>query len=122
MQVKTKQAQLIDAQNGISEVVYFKKLAMTVNDLEDTVSFVIGTFVKQGEEYHQVKATPCIFKQSTFEALFGEMTISQFNQSIPTIMIQQIDYVNKKTWDGTEIMPQIKFWSLSATDLEIVVK
>jgi len=124
--IRTKTAQVIDAQNGMSEIVYFsitsEKKNYNTNTIEFTIlSSIIGTNEAGQNGLFGFKENKAVFKLSTFNNLFGALSINDFEADKDQILIDQIDYINKHVWTGNEPMKKNSYWSLEKTDLEIVV-
>ena len=119
--VKTKTKQIVDAQNNIEEEVYFSILSEEKDYARNTVTFLIQSKIKVGDdEYRKIKNTRAIFRLSTFNNIFGELTLQEYEDTKDQLLINQIDYINKHTWTGNEPMPKNSYWNLVKTDLEIV--
>jgi len=119
--IRTKQPQLIDAQNGKSEIVYFDISHELKDIVKGLVTFNMVSFIMVDGQLHAIKENKAVYKLSTFNALYGAMTLNDFNDQIDSLMIGQIDYINKYTWVGTEVQDPVRFWNLTANDLEIVI-
>lgn len=127
MAVRTKQPQLIDAQLNISKVVYFKignwfrGVSRTAQGELPVWQFeMIQYYIDDNGNEKLLKSSPVIYRQSTFNALFGSLSFLSFESQMDDLMIQQIDYVNKQSFTGSELM-YVKYWDLESTDLEKVV-
>jgi len=124
--IKTKSPQIVDAQNGVSQIVYFNISHELADNLAKTRTFNVVTYIEQTNEQGQtglvaIKESKAIFKESTIQALYGSMTLVEFQASQDELLIAQIDYINSYTWTGTEAQKvPVKYWSLTASDLEIV--
>ena len=123
--IKTKTAQIIDAQNGNVAEVYFsvtqeRKLYSTKTIEFTILSSVIATDQNGNSQLVGIKENKAVFKLSTFDALFGAMTINEYEATKDQILINQIDYINKHVWTGNEPMLKNSYWNLVKTDLEIV--
>jgi len=124
--VKTKTKQIVDAQNNIEEEVYFSILSEEKDYARNTVTFLIQSKIKVNTEdeggytYRKIKNTRAIFKLSTFNNIFGGLTIQEYEDTKDQLLINQIDYINKHTWTGKEPMPKNSYWNLVKTDLEVV--
>jgi hypothetical protein len=55
---------------------------------------------------------------NTFYSVIGNVTPEQYDD----VLIQQIDYVNKRVLTGNEIQKDIYFWNLTELDLEKVTE
>ena len=124
--IKSKEPQLIDAQNQIESIV-FMGMGPAIHDRKTGVrKFNITTYVEaineQGETVlHGIKENMAIFKESTFISLWGHLTFSEFESQVDQFMIEQIDYINKYTWTGEEAQPKVRFWNLTTEDMEIIL-
>ena len=124
--IKTKLPQIVDAQNGVSKVVYFKVSHELVDNLSGTRMYNVVSYIEQVNEQGQsqlvaIKENKAIFKESTIQALYGAMTLIEFQASQDALLIAQIDYVNSYDWTGDEAQKEpVKYWALTANDLEIV--
>ncbi len=120
--IRTKTAQVIDARTNKSEVVYFHLMDEVKNEASQTVTFYIATSYLNAENQFQQfgEISKATYAKSTFMTLFGEMSINEFEAAKDTLMIGQIDYINKYEPTGEEKFPFSKFWALTAEDLEIV--
>lgn len=124
--VKTKQPIEINKQFGLSYPLYFALGDWFVGKLKADNGEEINGFVFQVKQYYKkdgqnVMLPPqnCMYKRSTFRSQFGNMTINDFIDQWPELMIQQMAYVNAKEFDGTEIQ-FMKFYGLGVDDFEIV--
>ena len=119
--IRTKQPQIIDAQNGKSEIVYFDISHELKDIVKGLVTFNMVSFIMVDGQLQAIKENKAVYKLSTFNALYGAMTLNDFNANIDALMIGQIDYINKYTWVGNEVQPPVRFWNLTSEDLEIVL-
>jgi len=124
--IETKEPQLIDARSGQNEIVYFDIISEIRDNTNDTRVIVFQTKVKIaeatekdpaqfeviGEDYYAV------FKDSTYLALFGDMTLNEFEAAKPLTMISQIAYINTYDWKGDELSSPVKFWNLTENDMK----
>jgi len=124
--IKTTTPQLIDAQNQISEIVYFD-MGPSIHDRKDglrrfNITIYVEAVNEEGENYYKgIKEEMSVFKEATFMGLWGNLTLIEFEAQVDANLISQIDYINSYTWDGTEAQAPVRFWNLTASDLEIVV-
>lgn len=124
--IKSKEPQLIDAQNQISSTV-FMDMGPAVHDRKNGFrKFNITTYVEvqneQGETVlHGIKENIAVFKESTFLSIWGGLTFAEFESQVDQFLIDQIDYINKYTWTGNEAQPMVRFWNLTSEGLEIVL-
>lgn len=126
--IRTTKQVLINPQFNQSEVIYFEiterfeGLTRTNQGEIDVVAFKMRMYTLQGETKTVIGENPVMFRKSTFVSLFGNMTYNDFLSQLDTLMIQQILYVNNKTWTGTEIQKVLYFPNdiTSTSDLEIV--
>lgn len=122
--IRSKTPQLIDAQNEVSAIVYLDMTPSIHDRTNGLRQFNITTYIEitiDGVSSLQgIKENLAVFKDATFFALWGDLTLIEFNEQIDVNLIAQIDYINSYTWDGTEAQKPVKFWSLEASDLEIV--
>jgi hypothetical protein len=122
--IKTKTPQIIDAQNGLSTDVYFsvtsERKLFGNNTIEFTIlSSIVVTDQEGKTSLRGIKENRAVFKLTTFNNLFGDMTALEFQNQLDTIMIQQIEYINNHTWTGNEPMEKNSYWDLTSEDLEI---
>jgi len=122
--IKTKEPQIIDAEERLSAIVYllpgyFCHGKATYNGEEiDIVSFDIEHYLMVDNELKLAKNKKAYFKQSTFysENLFPNgIAPDEYAEAF----IAQMDYINQKVFDGTELQ-QTRYWVLTAADVEIV--
>lgn len=125
--IRTKEAQLINPQLGESDVVYFKTLVGISDHVNDLERFNIGVFVKkmiENVEYfvpaYANNESMGTFQKSTFLSIFGAMTLNDFHANLDFSLMQQIEYINNFNWSGVPTEQIIRFWDLSASDMEIV--
>lgn len=123
--IRSKTPQLIDAQNQISAVVYLD-MGPAIQDRKNGFrKFNITTYISSVNQEGQtvltgIKENVAVFTEATFMSLWGTNTLADFEANIDNFMIQQIDYINSYTWAGTEAQQPVRFWNLTAADLEIV--
>lgn len=123
--IRTKQPKVINPQLGESAIIYFKTLVGISDYQNKTQHFNIGMFVKKqinGVDTF-VSALPesmGTFNQSTFLSIFGDMTVTQFIDNLDSSLMAQIEYINNFQWSGEKTEKIIRFWDLTAADLEIV--
>jgi len=124
--IKSTTPQLIDAQNQISEIVYFD-MGPAIHDRKDglrrfNITIYVEAVNEEGENYYKgIKEEMSVFKEATFMGLWGNLTLIEFEDQVDANLISQIDYINSYTWDGTEAQEPVRFWNLTASDLEVVV-
>lgn len=120
--IRSKEKQLINPQMGISEIVYlWVELLIKARTLKQRHVVVHAGYVGANGEKVVISETKAVFKEETFLALFGDLTLSQFEASQPELLIQQIDYTNKYVWTGQEAQPErVRYWDFTAEDLEVV--
>jgi len=124
--IKSTTPQLIDAQNQISEIVYFD-MGPAIHDRKDglrrfNITIYVEAVNEEGENYYKgIKEEMSVFKEATFMGLWGNLTLIEFEAQVDANLISQIDYINSYTWDSTEAQAPVRFWNLTASDLEIVV-
>jgi len=123
--IRTKTAQVIDAQNGHSDIVYFMVTGEVKDYTNNTIKFTILSSVEAKDEkgndcFHGFKENQAVFKLTTFHSLFGSLTFDEYEATKDQLLINQIDYINKHTWTGNEPMAKNSYWDLVKTDLEIV--
>lgn len=124
--IKSTTPQLIDAQNQISEIVYFD-MGPAIHDRKKGLrKFNITIYIEDtdvnGDTYYKgIKEEMSVFKEATFMGLWGNLTLIEFEAQVDANLISQIDYINSYTWDDTEAQAPVRFWNLTASDLEIVV-
>ncbi len=123
--IRTTSPQLIDAQNQISAIVYFD-MGPAHHDRKNGIRrFTITSFVEAQDENGDTVKVPikeniAIYKEATFLSLWGTYTLADFEINVDQFMIDQIEYINSYTWDGTEAQDPVRFWNLASSDLEIV--
>jgi len=121
--IRTKEAQIVDAQNGYAEVVYFH-VSHDINNRQggtrifNIVTSVLVTNENNQSQLNHIKEVKAVFKESTFKKLFGSLTSIEFDAQIDALMIEQIDYINSLA--PVEGVVNNKFWSLTSEDLEVV--
>ena len=124
--IKTKTPQIVDAQNGVSQIVYFNISHELVDNLTKTRTYNVVTYIEQVNEQGQAQLVPikenkATFKESTIQTLYGTLSLVEFQAIQDEALIAQIDYINSYTWTGTEAQQTpVKYWALTADDLEIV--
>jgi len=124
--IKSKTPQLIDAQNQINAIV-FLDMGPAVQDRKNGLrKFNITTYVEAQNEsgetvLHGIKENVAVFKESTFQSIWGTYTIAEFEANVDQFMIDQIEYINSYDWQGNESQAPVRFWNLTADDLEIVL-
>jgi len=128
--IKTKTPQIIDAQNGISKIVFFNVSHETVNNLLKTRAYNVVSSVEEtikdleGKDkvvLTAIKENKAIFKESTIQALYGGMTLADFQSNQDALLIAQIEFINSYVWTGDEAQKNpVKYWNLTSQDLEIV--
>lgn len=123
--IKTKQPQVIDAQNGMSAEVYFSIIHEEKDYSMNTVTFVILSSILVVNDENEtrlqgVKKNKAVFRLSTFNNLFGSLTLQEYEDTKDQLLINQIDYINKHDWTGNEPMPRNSYWNLTKDDLEII--
>jgi hypothetical protein len=145
--IATKEPQIIDAINRREGIVYLKAMNRSEDDIEKTVKFdvemytlepifyeknmrfdKINEFDEVYTEYRTVNVVQnqfrfigkkqAIYKMNTFYSVIGNVTPEQYDD----VLIQQIDYVNKRVLTGNEIQKDIYFWNLTELDLEKVTE
>ena len=123
--IKTKEPQLIDAQNKVGAIVYLQVTHEFKSHQEQLRKFTITTLIEQVNKEGQtvllpIKENIAIFKESTFIEQWGAFTLSDFNKKIDTFLIEQVEYINTYVWTGEESQEPVRFWDLKAEDLEII--
>jgi hypothetical protein len=148
--IRTKQPQLLDAMNRVTSVVYMEAKNMNENDDNGTVTFrtVLNIIVNEirnitvektlqnelGEDYivfeneywvfpkfKEFLGRDSVYKMTTFDALFNNLTRSQFKSQKNLLMIQEIHIVNNKICNPLETNCNY-FWYLQANDMEVVTQ
>ena len=123
--IKTKKVQLVNAQNGESAIVFFHCSHSAFDRVNNLRLFNIQTLIEVTENgqagLKPIGESKAVYKEATFQALFGLKTVAEFEAELDALMIAQIDYINKYNWQGTEAQKPVKYWTLTAADLEIVV-
>jgi len=123
--IRSTTPQLIDAQNQISSIVYLD-MGPAIQDRKNGLrKFNITTYMPSLNQEGQtvltgIKENVAVFTEATFMSLWGSNTLADFEANIDNFMIQQIAYINSYTWIGTEAQEPVRFWNLTAADLEIV--
>lgn len=123
--IKTKTPQVIDAQTGKTGIVFFSTSHELIDDLKGVRTYNIAKYIEVERDGNMVLMpigeNKIVFKESTIQQLFGSMTLADFqNEKNKSLLIGQIDFINKYEWTGNEAMPEIRYWDLTASDLEIV--
>lgn len=115
--VKSINPVLVDPATGRETVVYFGTTVMQDNyserfkDQNGCVTFVIDVFERIGDDYFVIPGIHPIsakYKRSTYFALFGEMTLNEFEAQKAELMIAQINFNSSQ------------YFGLTSSDLEIV--
>lgn len=148
--IRTKQPQVLDSINRVEEVVYMFAENMTENDKAETVTFdsvlqILVNEVKpiqvekkllneQGDEYIVFENELWVFpkfidflrrkstyKMSTFDALFNNLTRSQFKSQKDYLMIQEINTVNSTICNPLQKNCNY-FWYLTSNDMEVLTE
>ena len=124
--IKTKTAQIVDAQNVVSKVVFFDISHELVDNIKQTRTYNVVSLIEEVKEGNTIltpiKETKAIFKEATILNLFGTLTLADFKAQKDALLIGQIDYINSYQWTGTEAQDApVRFWSLTSADLEIVI-
>ncbi len=129
MAVRTKQEQEINSQLGIFGIIYFELDpndwgATTVNSENGDVNvyrFMMHeyTFDENGNK-KPIFSFPILYKTSTYESLFGTIGPIQLKAQFDDLIIAEIDRVNKIPFSRNRIQ-NVRYWNLTATDLEKVV-
>lgn len=120
--IRSKTPQLINPQMGISAIVYmFVELQIKARELKQRHIIIHSAYVDGNGKAVIISETKAVFKEATFVALFGDLTIDQFNEMEGDLLIQQIDYTNKYVWTGNEAQPEpVRYWDFEAADLEVI--
>jgi len=129
MAVRTKQPQLINAQLKISDIVYFEidpndwgaSKVNTENGEVDAYRFVMHEYaVDENENRKPIMSIPILYKKATFISMFGNSSIVDILNNADDSIIFEIDRVNKIPFSPNRIQ-NIRYWDLTASDLEKVV-
>lgn len=130
MAVRTKQEQEINSQLGIFGIVYFELDpnnwgATTVNSENGDVNvyrFIMHEYMldENGNRKNIVPSFPILYKASTYETLFGTIGPIELKAQFDDLIIAEIDRVNKIPFSPNRIQ-NIRYWDLTANDLEKVV-
>lgn len=122
--IRSKTPQLIDAQNQTSAIVYLDMNPAVQDRVGGIRKFNITTYIEITVDgvttLRGIKENLAVFKETTFLSLWGDLTLIEFNDQMDANLITQIDYINSYDWDGTEAQQPVRFWNLTASDLEIV--
>lgn len=129
MAVRTKQPQLINAQFQFSDNVYFEIDpddwgATVVNSKDGYVPayrFVMHEYSLDvlGNRM-PIMSIPILYKKSTFIQFFGNLSVNEILANADDNIITEIDRVNKIPFSTNRIQ-NVRYWDLTATDLEKVV-
>jgi hypothetical protein len=129
MAVRTKEQQEINSQLGIFGVVYFELDpndwgATTVNSENGEVNvyrFVMNEYtIDENGNRKSLFTFPILYKTATYDAMFGTIGSVALKQQFDDLIITEIDRVNKIPFSQNRIQ-NIRYWNLTATDLEKVV-
>lgn len=122
--IRSKDPQLVDAQNGAMAVVY-----MEIHDMEmrekrlggPIVSYLVSKYMKnENGILVPIDQSIAMFKMSTWLNLFGALTMQYIQANKDQLFITQIGYVNALQYDGTELQ-RVRYWpNTTAADWEIV--
>ena len=122
--IKTKQPQVINEQRGKTAIVFFDITHELIDRVRGVRTYNLVQFVeveKNGNiTLEPTEENKIVFKESTVHSLFGALTLVEFQASQDALLIAQIDYINSYEWTGSEAMEPIRYWNLTASDLEIV--
>lgn len=124
--IRTKQPQIINAQTGQSEIVYFE-LGQRITDYSaKKVLFTLDLGYLKNENnleiFQKIGETNIItFEEETFNNDYGHLTQLEFDNQREQLMIEKIEATNNYVATGDENYIVQKFWSLTALDLEIVI-
>lgn len=148
--IRTKQPQVLDAINRITSVVYMEAKNMTEDDDNGTVKFrtVLKILIneiktelvpkvlqnEQGEDYTVFESEQwvhpkfidflgrdSVYKMTTFDMLFNNLTRAQFKTQKDSLMIQEVNTVNNTICNPLEKNCNY-FWYLTTNDLEVVTE
>jgi hypothetical protein len=148
--IRTKQPQVLDAINRIESIVYMEAKNMSEDDDNGTVKFrtVLSVIVndiktiqvektlqnEQGDDYivfeseqwvyprfKELLGRDSIYKMTTFDALFNNLTRAQFKSQKDLLMIQEVNTVNNTICDPLEKNCNY-FWYLQINDMEVVTQ
>ena len=129
MAVRTKQPQEISAQMQISDIVYFEIDpndwgATTVNSESGEVNvyrFMMYEYsLDENGNRKPILSVPILYKTATYDAMFGTIGSVALKQQFDDLIIVEIDRVNKIPFSPNRIQ-NIRYWNLTATDLEKAV-
>jgi len=113
--VKTKVPVVVDARTGVSEVLYFEKVAEQRDDFAifkgqvGLYAYLIKVYVMVNENLipaNKIEPIQAVYKLSTWLKLFGDLTPNQIVTKERELLIQQIDYNSSD------------YWGLTSDDLE----
>lgn len=123
--IKTTTPQVVNAQTGESAIVFFDITHELIDRMKGIRTFNLVHFIeveKNGQTtLHPIGENKVIFKEATIQSLYGALTLTQFQNQMDALLIGQIEYINSYEWTGGEAMKPIRYWNLTASDLEIVV-
>lgn len=129
MAVRTKQPQLINAQLKISDIVYFEidpnnwgaTRVNTPTGEADVYRFVLHEYALEDGVKKNIMSMPILYRRVglTIPSLGGANIIDVLSNPDENI-ISEIDRVNKIPFSENRIQ-NIRYWDLTANDLEKVV-
>lgn len=121
--IRSKQPQVINAMLGKSEIVYLEvAIHIIMSKIEQRHFIIYASYINEKGEHVVISESKAVFKESTFMALFGALTLQQMKDQEDQLLIDQIDYINTYEWTGTEAQPEpVRFWNFTKDDLEIVI-
>lgn len=129
MAVRTKEPQRVNDQLKIDAIVYFELDpndwgATTVNSENGEVNVYRFSMHEYSLDENGNKRTilsiPILYKTETYDALFGTIGSVALKQQFDDLIIAEIDRVNKIPFNPNRIQ-NIRYWDLTASDLEKVV-
>lgn len=113
--VKTKEPVVVDARTGVSEVLYFEKVAEQRDDFAifkgqvGLYAYLIKVYVMVNGNLvpaNKIEPIQAVYKLSTWLNLFGDLTPNKIVTQEQELLIQQIDYNSRD------------YWGLTSDDLE----
>jgi len=129
MAVRTKQPQKVNDQLKISEIVYFEIEplywgATTVNSENGETPVYQFTMyeytIDSMGNRKPIMTIPIWYKTATYDAMFGTIGSVELKASFDDLIISEIDRINKIPFSPNRIQ-NIRYWDLTASDLEKVI-
>lgn len=129
MAVRTKQPQEVNSQLQINEIVYFEIDpynwgATTVNSENGETPVYQFTMyeytIDSNGNRKPIMTIPILYKTATYDGMFGTIGSVELKNSFDDLIISEIDRVNKIPFSPNRVQ-NIRYWDLTASDLEKVV-